>query len=96
MLLTAENSVPIGVLAGLALFFTLPRTAFNEPAADPIQDRSLFASLRRLDFLGAFLMLGAIVLLTTGLQQTAQGYAWESPMVLGLIISFAPIAVACM
>ncbi|KAH3986698.1 hypothetical protein HBH51_015450 [Parastagonospora nodorum] len=87
-------NVPVGVLAGLALFFTLPKTAWNEPAADPIQDRSLSASLSRLDFLGAFLMLGAIVLLTTGLQQTAQGYAWESPMVLGLVISFIPMAIA--
>jgi hypothetical protein len=39
-------------------------------------------------------MLGAIVLLTTGLQQTAEGYAWDSSMVLGLIVSFAPLALS--
>jgi hypothetical protein len=92
--LTSSISVPVGVLAGLALCFTLPRTAWNEPAADPNQDRSLSTSFRRLDFLGAILMLGAIVLLTTGLQQTAEGYAWDSPMVLGLVISFAPMVIA--
>jgi MFS family permease len=87
-------NVPAGVLACGALWFTLPKTAWNEPAADLTQDRSWSASLRRLDILGAFLMLGAILLLTTGLQQTAEGYAWDSPIVLGLVVSFAPMAIA--
>lgn len=39
-------------------------------------------------------MVATIVLLTTGLQQAAQGYAWSSPVVLGLIISSAPACVA--
>jgi hypothetical protein len=39
-------------------------------------------------------MLGAVVLLTTGLQQAAQGYAWSSAMVLGLLVSSAPTAAA--
>jgi hypothetical protein len=78
----------------LALWFTLPKTAWNEPAAQLVGKRSLSDSLRRLDVLGAFLMVGAIVLLTTGLQQTAQDYAWSSAMVLGLILSSVPVAVA--
>jgi hypothetical protein len=39
-------------------------------------------------------MVGTIVLLATGLQQAAQGYAWSSPMVLGLLITMAPFCIA--
>jgi hypothetical protein len=39
-------------------------------------------------------MVGAVVLLTTGLQQAAQGYAWSSAMVLGLIVSSVPVGAA--
>jgi hypothetical protein len=87
-------SVPVGVLTILALWFTLPKTAWNEPAAQIIGKSSLIDSLRRLDVLGAFLMVGTIVLLTTGLQQTALDYAWSSAMVLGLIVPSVPVAAA--
>jgi hypothetical protein len=88
------SSVPVGVVASLALWLTLPKYAWNEPAAQVTEDRTLMASLRRLDILGALLMVGAIVLLTTGLQQAAQGYGWSSAMVLGLIVSSGPVVVA--
>jgi hypothetical protein len=88
------SSVPVGIVASLALLFTLPKYAWNEPAAQMTEDRTLMASLRRLDILGALLMVGAIVLLTTGLQQAAQGYRWSSAMVLGLIVSSGPVVVA--
>jgi hypothetical protein len=93
-LLMSRISVPVGVLTIAALWFTMPKTLWNEPAAQ--YTHSLFSSksFRRLDFLGAFLMAGTIVLLATGLQQAAQGSKWSSPTVLGLLITTAPFAVA--
>jgi hypothetical protein len=93
-LLTFSPSVPVGVLATISLWFTLPRTLWNEPAAELTESPFSAASIRRLDFLGAFLMVGTIVLLATGLQQAAQGSAWSSPLVLGLLITTAPFAMA--
>lgn len=87
-------SVPICVPTGLALWFTLPKALWNEPAAQPLGKTSLSASLRRIDILGAVLMVATIVLLTTGLQEAAQGHAWTSGVVLGLIISSVPAGVA--
>jgi hypothetical protein len=58
------------------------------------EGRNFMSSIRRLDILGALLMVGAIVLLTTGLQQASRGYGWSSAMVLGLIVSSGPVVVA--
>jgi hypothetical protein len=87
-------SVPVGVLTAISLCFTLPRTLFNEPAAQ--QKHPIFSkhTLRRLDFLGATLMLGTLVLLATGLQQASLDYAWSSNKVLPLLVASAPFAIA--
>ncbi|KAI4660919.1 uncharacterized protein J4E79_005487 [Alternaria viburni] len=87
-------NVPVGVLTAASLCFTLPRTLFNEPAAQ--QTHPIFSkhSLSRLDFLGATLMLGTLVLLATGLQQASLNYAWSSNKVLPLLVVSAPFAVA--
>ncbi|KAI4656812.1 uncharacterized protein J4E78_006703 [Alternaria triticimaculans] len=87
-------NVPVGVLTAVSLCFTLPRTLFNEPAAQ--QTHPIFSkhSLSRLDFLGATLMLGTLVLLATGLQQASLNYAWSSNKVLPLLVVSAPFAVA--
>jgi hypothetical protein len=88
------NSVPVGVLTAISLCFTLPRTLFNELAAQ--QTHPIFSnhSLRRLDFLGATLMLGALVLLATGLQQASLDYPWSSNKVLPLLVASVPFAIA--
>ncbi|CAI9626582.1 unnamed protein product [Alternaria burnsii] len=87
-------NVPVGVLTAISLCFTLPRTLFNEPAAQ--QKHPIFSkqTLRRLDFLGATLMLGTLVLLATGLQQASLDYAWSSNKVLPLLVASAPFAIA--
>ncbi|KAH6865804.1 MFS multidrug transporter-like protein [Alternaria rosae] len=87
-------NVPVGVLTAVSLCFTLPRTLFNEPAAQ--QTHPIFSkhSLRRLDFLGATLMLGTLVLLATGLQQASLDYEWSSNKVLPLLVVSAPFAIA--
>jgi hypothetical protein len=77
-----------------ALWFTMPKTLWNEPAAQ--QTGGLFAPgvFKRLDILGALLMVATLVLLATGLQQAAQGYSWTSGMVLGMLVTCVPLAVA--
>ncbi|OWY43019.1 MFS general substrate transporter [Alternaria alternata] len=87
-------NVPVGVLTAISLCFTLPRTLFNERAAQ--QKHPIFSkhTLRRLDFLGATLMLGTLVLLATGLQQASLDYAWSSNKVLPLLVASAPFAIA--
>jgi hypothetical protein len=39
-------------------------------------------------------MVATLVLLATGLQQAAQGYSWTSGMVLGMLVTCVPLAVA--
>jgi len=87
-------NVPVGVVTMVALWFTMPKTLWNEPAAQ--HTGGLFApgSIKRLDILGAFLMVGTLVMLATSLQQAARGYAWSSAMVLGMLISCIPLAIA--
>jgi hypothetical protein len=72
----------------------MPNTLWNEPAA--LENKKLFAviSLKRLDIVGSLLMASVLVLLATGLQQAAQGYAWSSAMVLGMLITCAGLLVA--
>jgi hypothetical protein len=88
------TSVPVGLLTAVLLCFTLPSTLWNEPAAQRQHPVLSSLSLRRLDFLGATLMLGTLVLLATGLQQASLGYGWSSAQVLALLICSAPFVVA--
>jgi hypothetical protein len=89
-----ESSVPVGLLTAVLLCFTLPRTLWNEPAAQRTHAVFSMQSLRQLDFLGATLMLGTLVLLATGLQQASLGYGWSSAKVLPLLVCSAPFAIA--
>jgi hypothetical protein len=87
-------SVPVGVLAALALCLSLPKKLWNEPTAQ--QKHALFStdSLRRVDFFGATLMLGTLVFLVTGLQEAALGYAWSNAKVIALLVCSVPFALA--
>lgn len=51
-------------------------------------------SVRRIDFMGAILLLGACLLVSTGLQQAALGYAWTSAYVLPLVLMTVPFLFA--
>ncbi|KAF2438547.1 MFS multidrug transporter-like protein [Karstenula rhodostoma CBS 690.94] len=84
-------NVPICGIAIVGIFFTFPNKLWNEPATH--HDLST-ASLRRLDLIGSTLLLGACLLISTGLQQAAIGYAWTSAFVLPLLLMTAPFSVA--
>ena len=68
-------NVPVGAAATLALVFNLPKSTPK--------------GRRKVDLLGAFLMIGAVVslllALTWGGHVAPRGYAWDSPQILGLL-----------
>ncbi len=69
-------NMPVGLVALLALIFTLP----NKPGA----------GRRKIDWLGSGAIIGAVVCLllalTWGGQKEPQGYAWFSPQIMGLFL----------
>ena len=84
--------MPVGVLTIVVLLFVFPRRFFNEPAAQrgPLTPKLL----KRVDFLGCFLLLGSCLFITTGLQQAAIGYSFNSAFVLPLLILTAPFVIS--
>ncbi|KAF2795478.1 MFS multidrug transporter-like protein [Melanomma pulvis-pyrius CBS 109.77] len=78
-------NVPICSIALLGISFTIPSKLPTEPAANNSTGFSK-ASLRRVDVLGSTLLLGACILISTGLQQAGLGYAWTSVFVLPLLL----------
>lgn len=85
-------NVPLGVVIMLFLFIVFPQRLNREPRNQ--HGPFSISFLRRIDFLGCMLLLGTCLLLTTGLQQAARGYNFESPFVLPLLICSAPFFVA--
>ncbi|RYP47037.1 hypothetical protein DL768_006832 [Monosporascus sp. mg162] len=82
-------NVPIGVTTIVILLFTMPNKLRLEPASHLAESGPYLqrlANLRRLDFLGVFILAGASVLLMTALQQAAEGVSFASPKVLTLLI----------
>ncbi|TGJ79408.1 hypothetical protein E0Z10_g9361 [Xylaria hypoxylon] len=82
-------SVPIGVTAISLLLLGMPRKLQLEPAArfDGPQARSqILSSLKRLDFPEAAMLVAASAFLMTALQLAAEGYSFQSPRVLILLI----------
>lgn len=80
--LTCAPSVPGGVL-------TIALVAISLPANFPYHDSQLPRkplSLRRIDFLGALLLLAAMTLHITGFQQAANLYEWTSAEVLAPLL----------
>ncbi len=83
-------NLPVGIIALIALLVYLP--------AD-ISERSSsytgWAAVRRIDFLGAFLVAAATICLLLGLTWGSnQIYAWASPQVIGILAASAALYVA--
>ncbi|KAI1804893.1 MFS general substrate transporter [Daldinia bambusicola] len=88
-------NVPIGVIALAVVAWLFPRPLWNEPVAKEVDTESLrHRLLKHLDILGAILLLGACLLLSTGLQQAALGYSFDSAFVLPLLVVSGVFAVA--
>ncbi|OTB15832.1 hypothetical protein K445DRAFT_300593 [Daldinia sp. EC12] len=88
-------NVPIGVIALAALAWLFPRPLWNEPVAKEVNLGSLGRRLlKHLDIIGAILLLGACLLLATGLQQASLGYSFDSAFVLPLLVLSGVFGVA--
>jgi MFS transporter, DHA2 family, glioxin efflux transporter len=82
-------NLPIGGLSGaiLLLFFTAPS------AAKPVQ-ATLREKLLQMDPIGTALVMGGIIDYILALQYAGVAYAWNSSIVIGLIVGFVAIAAA--
>jgi MFS family permease len=87
------RSVPVCAVALVGVIWTLPAKLPIEPAAKYSTGFSK-ASLRRIDVFGSTLLLGACILISTGLQQAGLGYSWTSAFVLPLLLIFPVFLVA--
>ena len=88
--LTCEcYSIPPGVLAGILVIFCIP-THFPYHGQSGYQTRSISAKLSkatldRVDFLGAFVLLVATLFLVAALEEAGTHYPWKSAFVITLL-----------
>ncbi|RMJ12577.1 hypothetical protein BHE90_008421 [Fusarium euwallaceae] len=82
-------NLPIGgVSAGIIfLFFQTPRTAIPEKAP-------LLEKIRQMDPIGIILMMGATISYILAVQYGGQAHAWDSSVVIGLLVGFVLIIAA--
>lgn len=97
---TDMSSVPMGCVALALLAFVMPARLEVEPAAsyelaNNGRGRSR-RSLRKVDLLGATLLLGTCLLLATALQKAAEGHMFSSSVVLPLLIIGPLLGIAFM
>ncbi|KAL9621738.1 MAG: hypothetical protein Q9160_003856 [Pyrenula sp. 1 TL-2023] len=95
---TSRFSVPMGAAAFAILLVAMPARLGHEPAAVisrdiPGRNISSLQTLKRIDLGGAVLLLGTTILLSTALQQAAEGYSFTSATVLPLLIISAALCV---
>lgn len=81
-------NAPAGFVALVLILVTLPRR--------PRSDESMLSKLKRVDYLGAFLVLSSTVLFVTALEQGGTGYSWKSALVLSLLIISIFLSSACL
>lgn len=79
------GSVPAGVLTMVLLAISIPRNFPNH--GSPANNEP--SKMKNIDFLGAALLLAAMTLHITGLEQAANSYTWSSAMVLAPLLAGA-------
>jgi predicted membrane channel-forming protein YqfA (hemolysin III family) len=81
--------VPLGALALAAFFYGLP-TSFPYQGQESKHQRtkSLLSkdSMRKIDFVGAVLLIVATTFLVAALQEAGGTFAWNSPFVIALLV----------
>lgn len=71
-------SLPVGAVAVGALWIFLPNDfPFHGQRTRPSSDKH---SIRRVDFVGSFLLVGANLFLVTALLEASTDYSWSSPL----------------
>jgi len=77
--------VPVIAFAGIIVFLVFPNRLSREPAANRAEE-SMTQRLKRFDVLGATMLLGITVPLTTALQQASAGFSFSSTFVWPLLL----------
>ncbi|KAK8069348.1 hypothetical protein PG994_005964 [Apiospora phragmitis] len=81
---TSGSSLPIGLFAVAALAVFLPNDfPFHGSRICPFSDKF---SIRRVDFLGTFLLVGANLFLVTALLEASTDYSWSSALVIVFLV----------
>ncbi|KAF2492665.1 MFS general substrate transporter [Lophium mytilinum] len=89
-------NVPIGASTIILLFITLPNNFPHhdrKSASTPFQD-SLLPNLRRMDFFGAFLFIGASFTFVTSLLESSTAFSWSSAPTIVLLVLSAALAIS--
>lgn len=81
-------NLPIGGVSGLIilLFFTTPNAA--KPAPAPLREKLL-----QMDPIGVVLLMSAVISYILALQYGGQSHAWNSSVVVGLLVGFVAICI---
>jgi hypothetical protein len=94
-LLLTCSSVPVCVAFLPTIYVVFPRRLGGKTLIRSRDEGVLHifsrTSLRKVDVLGSITLLGASVLLSTGLQQAEVGFSWTSAVVLSLILCSIPL-----
>ncbi|VUC23551.1 unnamed protein product [Clonostachys rosea] len=79
-------NLPIGGLAGAIILFFLKPPASAAPVQASLKEKFL-----QMDLLGAAMMMGLIISYILALQYGGQTHAWNSSLVIGLLVGFVAI-----
>ncbi|KAH7259270.1 major facilitator superfamily domain-containing protein [Fusarium redolens] len=82
-------NLPIGGLAVLVILLT-----FKTPAGVKVVDATLKEKILQMDFLGTALVMGASLSLLLALQYGGVTHAWNSSVVIGLLVGFVLMIIA--
>ncbi|KAL9564834.1 hypothetical protein ACKAV7_011286 [Fusarium commune] len=82
-------NLPIGGLAILVILLT-----FKTPAGVKVVDATLKEKLLQMDFIGTALVMGASLSLLLALQYGGVTHAWNSSVVIGLLVGFVLVIIA--
>ncbi|KAK0667281.1 multidrug resistance protein 3 [Cercophora samala] len=80
-------NVPAGVLAASILFMAVPAEFPYQVSTELVEQKRKTIKWSSIDFTGAFLMLAALALLITGLEEAASHLDWNQSTVLGTLIA---------
>jgi hypothetical protein len=81
-------NAPAGLVVLILVFTTLP--------GRPASDEPMLLKLRRVDWIGAFLVLSSTVLFVTALEQGGTGHSWKSALVLSLLVVSIVLFLTCL
>ena len=80
------NSVPAGAIALVLLLLAMPASFPYKPeSSDDISRRFNMVAVRKIDFLGGFLLLSASLLFVSAVEEGGTEYVWKSSVVLSLL-----------